>query len=109
MICQEQMSCKLLKDFGLFYFMGVLLSVLIVFFIGFFLYGEEELTRASMRFPIIWGICYAYQELFYFVQRYMASFYISAVLSIALLSLPIGVLLAIPINFVLCKISLEKK
>ena len=109
MICQEQMSCKLLKDFGLFYFMGVLLSVLIVFFIGFFLYGEEELTRASMRFPIVWGICYAYQELFCFVQRYIAFFYISAVLSIALLSLPIGVLLAIPINFILCKISLEKK
>ena len=109
MICQEQMSCKLLKDFGLFYFMGVLLSVLIVFFIGFFLYGEEELTRAPMRFPIVWGICYAYQELFYFVQRYMSSFYISAALSIALLSLPIGVLLAIPINFILCKIGLEKK
>ena len=103
------MSCKLLKDFRLFYLMGVLLSVLIVFFIGFFLYGEEELTRAPMRFPIVWGICYAYQELFYFVQRYMSSFYISAALSIALLSLPIGVLLAIPINFILCKISLEKK
>ncbi len=103
------MSCKLLKDFRLFYLMGVLLSVLIVFFIGFFLYGEEELTRAPMRFPIVWGICYAYQELFYFVQRYMSSFYISAALSIALLSLPIGVLLAIPINFILCKIGLEKK
>ena len=103
------MSCKLLKDFRLFYLMGVLLSVLIVFFIGFFLYGEEELTRAPMRFPIVWGICYAYQELFYFVQRYMSSFYISAALSIALLSLPIGILLAIPINFILCKIGLEKK
>ena len=103
------MKCKLLKDFRLFYLMGVLFSVLIVFFIGFFLYGEEELTRAPMRFPIVWGICYAYQELFYFVQRYMLSFYISAALSIALLSLPIGVLLAIPINFILCKISLEKK
>ena len=103
------MSCKLLKDFRLFYLMGVLLSVLIVFFIGFFLYGEEELTRAPMRFPIVWGICYAYQEIFYFVQRYISSFYINAFLSIALLSLPIGVLLAIPINFILCKISLEKK
>lgn len=103
------MSCKLLKDFWLFYLMGVLLSVLIVFFIGYFLYGEEELTRAPMRFPILWGICYAYQELFYLVYRYMSSFYISAALSIALLSLPIGVLLAIPINFILCKIGLEKK
>ena len=89
--------------------MGVLLVVLIVFFIGFFLYGEEELTRAPMRFPIVWGICYAYQEIFYFVQRYISSFYINAFLSIALLSLPIGVLLSIPINFILCKISLEKK
>ena len=35
------MKCKLLKDFGLFYIMGFLLLVLIVFFIGFFLYGEE--------------------------------------------------------------------
>ena len=103
------MSCKLLKDFRLFYLMGVLLSVLIVFFIGYFLYGEEELTRAPMRFPIVWGICYAYQELFHLVQRYMSFFYISAALSIALLSLPIGVLLAIPINFILCKIGLEKK
>ena len=66
------MSCKLLKDFRLFYLMGVLLSVLIVFFIGYFLYGEEELTRAPMRFPIVWGICYAYQELFYLVYRYMS-------------------------------------
>ena len=103
------MKCKLLKDFGLFYIMSFLLLVLIVFFIGYFLYGEEELTRAPMRFPIVWGICYAYQELFYLVQRYMSSFYISTALSIALLSLPIGVLLAIPINFILCKISLEKK
>ena len=103
------MNCKLLKDFRLFYLMGVLLSVLIVFFIGYFLYGEEELTRAPMRFPIVWGICYAHQELFHLVQRYMSSFYISATLSIALLSLPIGVLLAIPINFILCKIGLEKK
>ena len=103
------MSCKLLKDFRLFYLMGVLLSVLIVFFIGYFLYGEEELTRAPMRFPIVWSICYAYQEIFYFVQRYISSFYINAFLSIALLPLPIGVLLAIPINFILCKISLEKK
>ena len=103
------MSCKLLKDLGLFYLMGVLLSVLIVFFIGFFLYGEEELTVAHIRYPIIWSICYAYQELFYLVQRYISSFYINAFLSIVLLSLPIGVLLAIPINFILCKISLEKK
>ena len=103
------MKCKLLKDFGLFYIMSFLLLVLIVFFIGFFLYGEEELTRAPMRFPIVWGICYAYQELFYLVQRYMSSFYINAFLSITILSLPIGVLLAIPINFILCKISLEKK
>ena len=103
------MKCKLLKDFGLFYIMSFLLLVLIVFFIGYFLYGEEELTRAPMRFPIVWGICYAYQEIFYFVQRYMSSFYINAFLSITILSLPIGVLLAIPINFILCKISLEKK
>ena len=103
------MKCKLLKDFGLFYIMGFLLLVLIVFFIGFFLYGEEELTVTPIRYPIIWSICYAYQEIFYFVQRYMSSFYISAALSIALLSLPIGVLLAIPIKFILCKISLEKK
>ena len=89
--------------------MSFLLLVLIVFFIGYFLYGEEELTRAPMRFPIVWGICYAYQEIFYFVQRYISSFYINAFLSIALLSLPIGVLLSIPINFILCKISLEKK
>ena len=103
------MKCKLLKDFGLFYIMSFLLLVLIVFFIGFFLYGGEELTRAPMRFPIVWSICYAYQEIFYFVQRYMSSFYINAFLSITILSLPIGVLLAIPINFILCKISLEKK
>ena len=103
------MKCKLLKDFGLFYIMGFLLLVLIVFFIGFFLYGEEELTVAPIRYPIIWSICYAYQEIFYFVQRYMSFFYISVALSIALLSLPIAVLLAIPINFILCKIGLEKK
>ena len=103
------MKCKLLKEFGLFYILGFRLLVLIVFFIGFFLYGEEELTVTPIRYPIIWSICYAYQEIFYFVQRYMSSFYISAALSIALLSLPIGVLLAIPINFILCKISLEKK
>ena len=103
------MKCKLLKDFGLFYIMSFLLLVLIVFFIGFFLYGEEELTVTPIRYPIIWSICYAYQEIFYFVQRYISSFYISAALSIALLSLPIGVLLAIPINFILCKIGLEKK
>ena len=103
------MKCKLLKDFGSFYIMSFLLLMLIVFFTGYFLYGEEELTRAPMRFPIVWGICYAYQELFHLVQRYMSYFYISATLSIALLSLPIGVLLAIPINFILCKIGLEKK
>ncbi|EGD34693.1 MULTISPECIES: hypothetical protein [unclassified Capnocytophaga] len=103
------MKCKLLKDFVLFYFMSVLLLLLFVFFIGFFLYGEEELTVVHIRYPIVWGICYAYQELFYFVQRYISSFYISAALSIALLSLPIGTLLAIPINFILCKIGLEKK
>ena len=76
------MKCKLLKDFGLFYIMSFLLLVLIVFFIGFFLYGEEELTVAHIHYPIIWSICYAYQELFYLVQRYMSSFYISEALSI---------------------------
>ena len=59
------MKCKLLKDFGLFYIMSFLLLVLIVFFIGFFLYGEEELTVAHIRYPIIWSICYAYQEIWY--------------------------------------------
>ena len=67
----KQMKCKLLKDFSLFYLMAFLLLVFIIFFIGFFLYGEEELSPTGIRYPVIWGICYAYQEVFYFVQRYI--------------------------------------
>ncbi|MFC2653063.1 MAG: hypothetical protein ACFNX7_07550 [Capnocytophaga gingivalis] len=103
------MKCKLLKDFLLFYLMAFLSLILIIFFIGFFLYGEEELTPTDIHYPIIWGICYAYQEVFYFVQRYIPLFFPCAFLSVALLSFPLGTLFALIINGLLNKIDLEKK
>ena len=99
------MKCKLLKDFSLFYLMAFLSLILIIFFIGFFLYGEEELSPTGIRYPMIWGICYAYQEVFYFVQRFIPC----AFLSVALLSFPLGTLFALIINGLLNKIDLEKK
>ena len=105
----KQMKCKLLKDFSLFYLMTFLLLVFIIFFIGFFLYGEEELSPTGIRYPMIWGICYAYQEVFYFVQRYIPLFFPCAFLSVALLSFPLGTLFALIINGLLNKIDLEKK
>ena len=105
----KQMKCKLLKDFSLFYLMAFLLLVFIIFFIGFFLYGEEELSPTGIRYPMIWGICYAYQEVFYFVQRFIPLFFPCAFLSVALLSFPLGTLFALIINGLLNKIDLEKK
>ena len=105
----KQMKCKLLKDFSLFYLMAFLSLILIIFFIGFFLYGEEELSPTGIRYPMIWGICYAYQEVFYFVQRYIPLFFPCAFLSVALLSFPLGTLFALIINGLLNKIDLEKK
>jgi len=89
--------------------MAFLSLILIIFFIGFFLYGEEELTPTDIHYPIIWGICYAYQEVFYFVQRYIPLFFPCAFLSVALLSFPLGTLFALIINGLLNKIDLEKK
>ena len=105
----KQMKCKLLKDFSLFYLMAFLSLILIIFFTGFFLYGEEELSPTGIRYPMIWGICYAYQEVFYFVQRYIPLFFPCAFLSVALLSFPLGTLFALIINGLLNKIDLEKK
>ncbi|MFC2399955.1 MAG: hypothetical protein ACFNP4_11705 [Capnocytophaga gingivalis] len=105
----KQMKCKLLKDFSLFYLMAFLLLVFIIFFIGLFLYGEEELSPIGIRYPVIWGICYAYQEVFYFVQRYIPLFFPCAFLSVALLAFPLGALFALIINGLLNKIDLEKK
>ena len=105
----KQMKCKLLKDFSLFYLMAFLSLILIIFFIGFFLYGEEELSPTGIRYPVIWGICYAYQEVFYFVQRYIPLFFPYAFLSVALLAFPLGTLFALIINGLLNKIDLEKK
>ena len=105
----KQMKCKLLKDFSLFYLMAFLSLILIIFFIGFFLYGEEELSPTGIRYPVIWGICYAYQEVFYFVQRYIPLFFPCAFLSVALLAFPLGTLFALIINGLLNKIDLEKK
>ena len=105
----KQMKCKLLKDFSLFYLMAFLLLVFIIFFIGLFLYGEEELSPIGIRYPVIWGICYAYQEVFYFVQRYIPLFFPYAFLSVALLAFPLGTLFALIINGLLNKIDLEKK
>ena len=45
------MKCKLLKDFGSFYIMSFLLLMLIIFLIGFFLYREERLIVAHIRYP----------------------------------------------------------
>jgi len=103
------MKCKLLKDFSLFYLMAFLSLILIIFFIGFFLYGEEELSPTGIRYPVIWGICYAYQEVFYFVQRYIPLFFSCAFLSVTLLAFPLGALFALIINGLLNKIDLEKK
>ena len=103
------MKCKLLKDFSLFFLMAFLLLVFIIFFIGFFLYGEEELSPTGIRYLVIWGICYAYQEVFYFVQRYIPLFFPCAFLSVALLAFPLGTLFALIINGLLNKIDLEKK
>ena len=89
--------------------MAFLSLILIIFFIGFFLYGEEELSPTVIRYPMIWGICYAYQEVFYFVQRYIPLFFPCAFLSVALLSFPLGTLFALIINGLLNKIDLEKK
>ena len=89
--------------------MAFLSLILIIFFIGFFLYGEEELTPTDIHYPIIWIICYAYQEVFYFVQRYIPLFFPCAFLSVALLSFPLGTLFALIINGLLNKIDLEKK
>ena len=89
--------------------MDFLSLILIIFFIGFFLYGEEELSPTGIRYPMIWGICYAYQEVFYFVQRYIPLFFPCAFLSVALLSFPLGILFALMINGLLNKIDLEKK
>jgi len=89
--------------------MAFLSLMLIIFFIGFFLYGEEELSLTGIRYPMIWGICYAYQEVFYFVQRYIPLFFPCAFLSVALLSFPLGTLFALIINGLLNKIDLEKK
>ena len=89
--------------------MAFLSLILIIFFIGFFLYGEEELSLTGIRYPMIWGICYAYQEVFYFVQRYIPLFFPCAFLSVALLSFPLGTLFALIINGLLNKIDLEKK
>jgi len=47
------MKYKLLKDFSLFYLMAFLSLILIIFFIGFFLYGEEELSPTGIRYPMI--------------------------------------------------------
>jgi len=89
--------------------MAFLSLILIIFFIGFSLYGEEELSPTGIRYPMIWGICYAYQEVFYFVQRYIPLFFPCAFLSVALLSFPLGILFALIINGLLNKIDLEKK
>ena len=89
--------------------MAFLSLILIIFFIGFFLDGEEELSPTGIRYPMIWGICYAYQEVFYFVQRYIPLFFPCAFLSVALLSFPLGTLFALIINGLLNKIDLEKK